>query len=62
MIYSETINGLPVTTGDIICTTNGNDASLMGKAWQMIGLLVPGKIDHVLLYVGPNGGCIEAKG
>lgn len=60
MVYSETFNGLVVTTGDIICTTDGTNASLLGRAWQMVGLLVPGKIDHAILYIGPNGRCIEA--
>lgn len=62
MIYSETINGIRVTSGDVICTTDGTDKSLMGKAWQMVGLLVPGRIDHTIVYIGPNGGCIEAGG
>jgi cell wall-associated NlpC family hydrolase len=60
MIYSETMNGLAVTTGDVICTTNGTPNSLLGRAWQIVGLFVPGYIDHTILYVGPKGGCIEA--
>lgn len=60
MIYQSTINGLPVCTGDIICTTDGSAATTMGKLWQTLGLLVPGEVDHVVLYLGPGGRCAEA--
>jgi hypothetical protein len=60
MIHSETLDGIPVATGDIICTANGAEGSLWGQAWRMVGLLVPGQIDHVALFVGPHGACVEA--
>lgn len=60
MIYRSRINGLPVCTGDIICTTDGSAATTMGKIWQALGLLVPGEVDHAALYLGPGGRCVEA--
>lgn len=60
MIYETTIDGLPVRTGDIICTQDGAADSLVGRLWHALGHLVPGEIDHVILYVGPGGRCVEA--
>jgi hypothetical protein len=59
-IYTTTINGLQVTTGDIICTADGEKDSLFGRLWQMLGKLVPGEVDHCLVYSGPGGRCIES--
>jgi Permuted papain-like amidase enzyme, YaeF/YiiX, C92 family len=60
MIHTHTFNNLTVQTGDILCTRDGTDHNWFGRLWQMIGYLVPGKIDHAILYVGPGGRCIEA--
>ncbi len=62
MIYTQTINGLPVKTGDIFCTSNGTDDGWFGRFWQLVGYLVPGQIDHVSMYIGPEGRCVEAGG
>lgn len=62
MIYSYVLNGLTVKTGDILCTSDGNDDGWFGRLWHVIGYLVPGKIDHVIMYVGPEGRCVEAGG
>lgn len=59
-MHTDIINGMPIATGDIICTRDGTDNSLLGKVWQTLGLFVPGKIDHTLIYVGPKGTFIEA--
>jgi hypothetical protein len=59
-IYQHTFNGVPVTTGDIICTRNGAPAGIVGAMWQAIGRLVPGEIDHCAIYIGPDGRCIES--
>jgi hypothetical protein len=59
-IYTATINGLKVSTGDIICTADGEEKSLFGRLWQMLGKLVPGEVDHCLIYTGPGGRCIES--
>lgn len=61
MIYSYQINGLPVKTGDIICTTVGEKDYLAGMWWLFLGSLVPGEVDHVAMYVGPNGRCVEVE-
>jgi cell wall-associated NlpC family hydrolase len=59
-IYTYQIEGIPVQTGDIICTMNGKPDILPGEFWRFIGRLVPGDVDHVAIYVGPSGRCIEA--
>ena len=60
MIYTYQINGMPVQTGDIICTMNGKPDILPGEFWRMVGRLVPGDVDHVAIYLGPDGRCAEA--
>jgi hypothetical protein len=60
MIFNYQINGLPVRTGDIICTMNGKPNLLPGEFWRLVGRLVPGDVDHVIMYIGPEGRCVEA--
>ena len=60
MIYTYQIEGIALQTGDIICTMNGKPDILPGEFWRIIGRLVPGDVDHVALYLGPNGLCAEA--
>ncbi len=60
MIHTFEIEGLVVQTGDIICTMNGKPDILPGEFWRFVGRLVPGCVDHVAIYVGPAGRCVEA--
>jgi cell wall-associated NlpC family hydrolase len=60
MIYTYQIEGLALQTGDIICTMNGKPDILPGEFWRIVGRLVPGDVDHVAIYLGPNGRCVEA--
>ena len=60
MIYTYQIEGLTLQTGDIICTMNGKPDILPGEFWRLVGRLVPGDVDHVAIYLGPHGRCIEA--
>ena len=60
MIYTYQIEGLTLQTGDIICTTNGKPDILPGEFWRLVGRLVPGDVDHVAIYIGPDGRCVEA--
>ncbi len=60
MIYSTVINSLPLQTGDIICTMNGKPDILPGEFWRLVGRLVPGDVDHVVIYLGPGGRCVES--
>jgi hypothetical protein len=60
MIYTYQIEGIALQTGDIICTMNGKPDILPGEFWRIIGCLVPGDVDHVAIYLGPNGLCAEA--
>lgn len=60
MIYCSVISGLPVQTGDILCTRVGDESLLSGMFWRAFGAFVPGPIDHMALYVGPDGRCVES--
>jgi cell wall-associated NlpC family hydrolase len=60
MIRTYAINGVPLQTGDILCTMNGKPDILPGEFWRLVGRLVPGDVDHVAIYLGPEGRCIES--
>jgi hypothetical protein len=60
MIHSYVVNGLPVKTGDIVCTRNGKPNLLPGEFWRIVGMLVPGDVDHIAIYLGPDGRFVEA--
>ena len=60
MIHNYTFNGLPVRTGDLICTIDGRESIIAGQFWRLIGKLIPGDVDHIVIYVGPEGRCVEA--
>jgi hypothetical protein len=61
MIYQYTINGLHVKTGDILCLAfHGDPKNHPVNHWRLLGLLIPGEVDHVAVYVGPGGRCIES--
>lgn len=60
MVYTYQIEGITLQTGDIICTMNGKPDILPGEFWRLVGRLVPGDVDHVAIYLGPEGRCIEA--
>ncbi|MFZ5912384.1 MAG: YiiX/YebB-like N1pC/P60 family cysteine hydrolase [Chloroflexota bacterium] len=60
MVYTFQIEGLSLQTGDIICTMNGKPDILPGEFWRLVGRLVPGDVDHVAVYVGPDGRCVES--
>jgi hypothetical protein len=62
MIYTYEIDGLPAETGDLICTMNGKPEILPGEFWRLVGQLVPGEVDHIAVYIGPEGRCVEAGG
>jgi hypothetical protein len=60
MIHTYQIEDIALQTGDIICTMNGKPDILPGEFWRLVGRLVPGDVDHVAIYLGPNGRCVEA--
>ncbi len=60
MIHTYQIQGLTLQTGDIICTMNGKPDILPGEFWRLVGRLVPGEVDHIVIYLGPAGRCIES--
>jgi len=62
MIYKHKINGIAVQSGDIICTTDGKPDLLPGEFWRLIGRLLPGDVDHIVIYTGPEARFVEAGG
>jgi hypothetical protein len=60
IVHTYEIDGLALRTGDIICTMNGKPDILPGEFWRLVGRLVPGDVDHVAVYVGPDGRCVES--
>jgi hypothetical protein len=60
MIYRHQFHGIPVQTGDVICTHDGGEDSLFGAIWRIIGRLLPGEVDHCIIYIGPGGRCVES--
>jgi permuted papain-like amidase YaeF/Yiix C92 family enzyme len=60
VVYTDRINEIPVQTGDIICTSNGKPEILPGEFWRIVGRLVPGEVDHVAIFIGPGGRCVES--
>jgi hypothetical protein len=59
-IYSAILEGLELETGDLICTESGTGDILVGEFWRFLGRLLPGEVDHVIVYLGPDGLCVEA--
>jgi hypothetical protein len=59
-IYTYTIDGLTVRTGDLICTSTGGQSMPGGLFWKLFGEMVYGDVDHIAVYVGPGGRCVEA--
>jgi len=59
-VHSYQIEDLELKTGDIICTMNGKPDILPGEFWLLVGRLVPGEVDHVAIYLGPQGRCVES--
>lgn len=60
MVYTYAIKGVSVKTGDIIITHDGDDCSIAGQFWRILGALLPGDADHAVIYIGPEGRCIES--
>jgi len=60
VIHRYRIQGVPVLTGDILCTRDGDSKGLIGAFWKALGSVVPGEIDHCALYLGPGTRFIEA--
>ena len=60
-VHTYQIDGLTVRTGDLICTNTTEDESVFGGLfWRFFGTLIPGEVDHIAVYVGPGGRCVEA--
>ncbi|NIP22745.1 MAG: hypothetical protein GWN67_14340 [Phycisphaerae bacterium] len=59
-IHTYKIDGLTVRTGDLICTNTGGQSLPGGLFWKFFGQLIYGDVDHIAVYVGPGGRCVEA--
>jgi hypothetical protein len=59
MFYEYAINGRHLKSGDIISTKDG-DNSIYSLGFRLLGALIPGKVDHTVIYVGPDGLCVES--
>ena len=60
MVYEHQYYSLTVRTGDLLCMTDGDCSDLQGQFWRLLGTLLPGPIDHIVIYLGPGGRCIES--
>lgn len=60
-VHSYSIDGLTVQTGDLICTsTTQGQPVFAGFFYRLYGMVIPGPVDHIVVYVGPRGRCVEA--
>ena len=60
-VHTYQIDGLTVRTGDLICTNTTEEESIFGGLfWRLFGTLIPGEVDHIAVYIGPGGRCVEA--
>jgi hypothetical protein len=59
-IHAYMLQGLHLQPGDIICTTDIELDIEGGQFWRLLGRLLPGEVDHIAVYVGPNGRCVES--
>jgi uncharacterized protein YycO len=60
MLAHSLLEGQPLRSGDLILNTDGAAGHLGGRVWRLFGVLVPGPVDHVAMYVGPGGRCVES--
>lgn len=60
ILHSHTLNHLPLQTGDVLCTLDGRRGTLFARLWRLMGLFIPGEIDHCVIYLGPGGRCVES--
>jgi hypothetical protein len=38
---------------------NGKPDILPGEFWRLVGRLVPGDVDHIAIYIGPDAHCLK---
>ncbi|UPU34776.1 hypothetical protein M1B72_15135 [Geomonas paludis] len=60
MIYEYDLEHMKLRTGDLICTSDGGGPGLKGQFWRLLGKMIPGDVDHIVIYTGPEGRCVEA--
>ena len=60
-VHTYLIDGLRVQTGDLICTSTTRGRPVFaGLFYRVYGMVIPGPVDHIVVYVGPGGRCVEA--
>ncbi len=64
MIYAYSFRRVTAKTGDILFTRDGEEGSLFGEIWKLLGHILPGDLDHAAMYLGPGIRFVEsaAKG
>ena len=64
MLHTFSFNGVTAKTGDILFTRDGEEGSLFGEFWKLIGRMFPSEFSHCAMYLGPGIRFIEsaAKG
>ena len=60
MIHHYQMDNLWLTTGDLICISEGSYPSALSRLLRPIEWCMPGYVKHVVVYVGPGGRCVEA--
>jgi hypothetical protein len=60
LIHTHVFHTIPVKTGDILFTRDGEPESLFGKIWCLLGRILPGDLDHCALYLGPRVRFVES--
>ena len=61
-MYTYIIEGLTLQPGDFLCMAfDPGEPVSPGDYWRLLGLLIPGEVDHIAVYVGPGGRCVEAS-
>lgn len=60
MLHQFQLYNALLQTGDILCTMDGKQPPLPGEFWRLLSRILPGEIDHIILYLGPGGRCVEA--
>jgi hypothetical protein len=60
VIHTYNLYGVALRTGDLICTQDGNQHALFSKAYELLGMVIPGPVDHIAMYIGPGPRFVEA--
>jgi hypothetical protein len=60
VIYHYQLDDLWLTTGDLICTAAGGHRTALAHLLRPVEWCMLGVVKHVIVYIGPEGRCVEA--